>query len=152
MKKELRCVYWKFKYKEPNIPEEDMRNDNELIEQARAVLNPRQLTALADAGGVAAALITEKGNVYLGVCIDTTSSMGFCAEHNAIGNMITHGESRIMTIVAVAGNGKILAPCGRCREFIYQMDDGNTETRVLLSGGRSMTIRELLPEHWAENR
>lgn len=123
--------------------------DAQLYQQAKELLNPRRLSKLAEAGGVASALVTDQGNVYAGVCIDTSSGMGFCAEHNAIGQMVTHGESRIVSIVAVNWDGKILAPCGRCREFIYQMDAGNTKTRVLLDGFRVATLEQLLPEHWA---
>ena len=53
----------------------------ELIDLARKTLNPRELSDSASAGSVAAALLTDKGNVYTGVCIDTPCSMGFCAEH-----------------------------------------------------------------------
>ncbi len=77
-----------------------MIKDAELYERAKKILNPRKLSSLAEAGGVASALVTNEGNVYVGVCIDTSSSMGFCAEHNAIGNMVTNGESRILTIAA----------------------------------------------------
>ena len=126
-----------------------MIKDTELYQRAKDTLKPRKLSALADAGGVASALVTERGNVYVGVCIDTSSSMGFCAEHNAIGNMVTNGESKIVTIVAVNWDGQILPPCGRCREFIYQMDPENAKTRVLLSGERVSTVEQLLPEHWA---
>jgi len=63
---------------------------------------------------VAAALLSEKGNVYVGVCIDVCSGMGFCAEHAAIAAMITAGENKIEKIVAVGENG-IYSPCGRCR-------------------------------------
>ena len=125
--------------------------DNELYQKAKDTLNPRKLSSLADAGGVASALVTEQGNIYVGVCIDTSSSMGFCAEHNAIGNMVTSGESKIVTIVAVNWDGQILAPCGRCREFIYQMNPANAKTRVLLSGERVATLEQLLPEHWAQD-
>jgi len=52
-----------------------------LIQKARSVLNPREIASNASAGSVAAALLTERGNVYAGVCIDTCSGMGFCAEH-----------------------------------------------------------------------
>jgi cytidine deaminase len=76
--------------------------------------------------------------------------MGFCAEHNAIGTMVTQGESRIHTIVAVDWDGSILSPCGRCREFIYQIDEGNAETRVILRENSVMTLKELLPEHWQD--
>ena len=126
-----------------------MTSDEDLYRQAKAVLNPRRLSQLAEAGSVASALVTEAGNVYLGVCIDTSSSMGFCAEHAAIAAMVTNGESRIATVVAVHQDGRTLAPCGRCREFISQMHPENTKTRVLLSGGRVATVAELLPEHWA---
>jgi cytidine deaminase len=127
-----------------------MIKDAELYERARKILIPRKLSSLAEAGGVASALVTNEGNVYVGVCIDTSSSMGFCAEHNAIGNMVTNGESRILTIVAVNWDGRILSPCGRCREFIYQVDSANSKTRVLLNGDRVSTITQLLPDHWAD--
>jgi cytidine deaminase len=128
---------------------EGIVSDAELYERARERLNRRKLSALADAGGVASALVTRLGNVHVGVCIVTSSSLGSCAEHTAIGSMITAGESAIHTIVAVKWDGRILSPCGRCREFIYQVDDANAVTRVLLPGGRVATIAELLPDHWA---
>jgi cytidine deaminase len=52
--------------------------------------------------------------------------------------------------VAVDWDGAILAPCGRCREFIYQMDEQNAGTRVLLRNGKVMSLRDLLPEHWKD--
>jgi len=121
-------------------------DDATLLVRAREVLHPRTLSPHAEAGGVACALVTDRGNVYVGVCIDTTSSMGFCAEHSAIGSMVTHGESTIVAIVALDRNDQVLPPCGRCREFIYRIDPANGDTRVLLPGDRVMTIRELLPE------
>ena len=51
-----------------------------LYQKAVEVLNPRQVSESLEAGGVAAALVTDKGNVYRGVCIDTACSLGFCAE------------------------------------------------------------------------
>ena len=121
-----------------------------LYEKAKAVLNPRRLSETAEAGGVGAALLTESGTVYTGVCIDTGSSMGFCAEHAAAAAMITAGESRVMKMVAVNWDGKILPPCGRCREFIHQLDDGNAETQVMVREGLVLPLRELLPHDWRE--
>jgi cytidine deaminase len=123
--------------------------DDELYRRAKERVYRRVLSDSATAGQVASALVTDLGNIYVGVCIDTACSMGFCAEHNAIGTMITEGESAIATIVAVNGEGKILPPCGRCREFIFQVDPANMNTRVLLAGERVTTIADLLPEHWA---
>ena len=117
---------------------------NELVTKARSILNSRRLSEEGWAGGVAAALLTEDGNVYTGVCIDVTSGMGFCAEHAAIAAMVTAGENRITKIVAVGENG-IMPPCGRCREFISQIHDENYKTRVMVADDVAVTIKELLP-------
>lgn len=96
-----------------------MIKDEELIHKAKQLINPRKLFKSVNVGQVASAIITDKGNIYVGVCLDIAWGIGFCAETNVIANMITHNESRIITIVAVDQNGKIISPCGRCRELIY---------------------------------
>ena len=121
-----------------------------LIQRARQVLDPRQLTKRAFAGSVAAALLTREGNIYTGVNIDVPCSMGFCAEHAAAAAMITAGESQIAALVAVHRTGAIIPPCGRCREFLYQLNPENLHCRILLSQGRVVTLRQLLPELWDE--
>ena len=80
--------------------------------------------------------------------IDTSSSMGFCAEHAAAAAMITAGENRVVKMVAVNWDGAILPPCGRCREFISQLHEENPNTQVLVAMGTVMTLRELLPFDW----
>lgn len=120
----------------------------ELIKIAQATLNPRQLSETSSAGSVAAALVTDKGNVYRGVCIDTPCSMGFCAEHAAIAAMITAGENRIARIVAVSSDAGIVPPCGRCREFMFQINPENLAAEVQLKD-KVVTLEELLPERWS---
>ena len=61
-----------------------------LYEKALEVQNGRVISPFVDAGGVAAAILTKEGNIYVGVCIDTCSTLGICAERNAIFNMITN--------------------------------------------------------------
>lgn len=121
----------------------------ELLQIARNTLNPRELNENSAAGSVAAALLTDQGNVYRGVCIDVPCSMGFCAEHAAIAAMITAGEDRIEKIVSVCEAGDIVAPCGRCREFMYQINHENLKTEVLLAEGR-VCLEELLPHIWKD--
>ena len=127
-----------------------MSATDDLIAAAAAVLNPHRVGDRLF-GDVAAALDTEDGHRHRGVCIDTGSGTGFCAEHAAIAAMVTAGHYRIARIVAVwrdeRGRLFVLPPCGRCREFIRQMDPANLDTRVILSGGRSAALRELLPEY-----
>lgn len=124
-----------------------MISDQDLIERARAVLQPRRLSSTAEAGSVGAALVTDRGTVFVGVCLDLACSIGFCAEHTAIAQMVTHGENRIAAIVAVHGDGKLLPPCGRCREMIAQVHPDNQHTRVLLAS-RTARLSELLPDTW----
>ena len=116
----------------------------ELVQRAKGVLGSRQLSEKGLAGSVAAALVTDGGNVYVGVCIDVACGMGFCAEHAAIAAMVTAGENRIIKIVAVGKSG-IMPPCGRCREFINQIHNENINTEVMVADGVVVTIRDLLP-------
>jgi cytidine deaminase len=88
--------------------------------------------------------------VFTGVCIDTASGTGFCAEAAAIAAVVTAGELKIRRIVAVwkddTGALYVLSPCGRCREFIHQMHRENIETEVVLARDRVVPLRDLLPE------
>ena len=122
----------------------------DLILKATEVLNPRQLSSAAEAGSVAAALLTDSGQIYTGICIETKCSMGFCAEHAAAAAMITAGESHVVKMVAINKRGNVLPPCGRCREFISQLNDKNIEADVLITRKKSMKLKELLPYDWRE--
>jgi cytidine deaminase len=73
--------------------------------------------------------------------------MGFCAEHSAIAAMVTANENKIVAITAVDWHGKVISPCGRCREFIFQINGNSADVDVVLHD-RVATLSELLPEHW----
>ena len=127
---------------------------NKLYNEALKVQNGRTVSPFIDAGGVAAALLTKAGNIYVGVCIDTASTLGMCAERNAIANMITNGESKIDKVVAVMPDGKIGAPCGACREYMMQLDKDSGEIEILLNLETEETVKlkELLPNWWGTYR
>jgi len=125
----------------------DASNDD-LITSAAAVLNPH-MVGNRQFGNVGCTLVTVAGNSYSGVCIDTSSGTGFCAEHAAIAAMVTAREYQIAKIVAVwrdaDGALYVLPPCGRCREFIRQIDPANLDTEVVTGSSSSLSLRELLP-------
>lgn len=125
-----------------------------LYDKARSVQNPRTVSPFIEAGGVAAAILTKGGNIYLGVCIDTACTLGMCAERNAIANMITNGESRIAKVVAVMEDGRVGAPCGACREYMMQLDKDSADIEILLDrdSRRTVTLGELTPEWWGYER
>ena len=122
----------------------------ELIQRAKSVIHYRELSRECSAGGVGAAILTEAGNVYVGVCVDAACGIGFCAEHGAIAQMITMGESRIVKVVTLSGDGKFMPPCGRCRELIYQVNNENLDAEILLAADRSVTLETLLPARWQD--
>ena len=62
-----------------------------MYEAAKKVLNPRRISDYVTAGEVSAAVMSSTGRIYTGVCIDTCSTLGICAERNAIFNMVTNG-------------------------------------------------------------
>ena len=100
--------------------------------EARKVQKERVISPFIEAGGVAAALLTKKGSIYVGVCIDTASTLGMCAERNAIANMITNGEHQIDKMVAVVEDGSVGAPCGACREYMMQLDKDSGDIEILV--------------------
>lgn len=123
----------------------------EMYEAAKAVQNERTISDYIEAGGVAAAIYSESGKIYTGVCIDTCSTLGICAERNAIFNMITNGENAFSRVLAVMPDGKGGAPCGACRELMVQlMPDTYKDVEILMDydSGRIVTLGELTPEWW----
>jgi cytidine deaminase len=110
-------------------------------------------------GDVGAALVSEEGAIFVGVCVDT-AGWGLCAERSAIAAMITAGEYRIRAIVAVwredatidpDGKLVVLPPCGYCRQFMRDISDENLETDVILGRDKIVKLKDLLPYHqWPE--
>jgi cytidine deaminase len=121
----------------------------ELIAAARRVQGELSLGADFSAGGVGAAVRGRSGRIYTGICLDLACGIGFCAEHAAVAEMLKHRESAIAVVVAV-GSGGIMAPCGRCRELMAQVNPANLDSRVVLGEDRVVVLRTLLPEYWLD--
>ena len=125
-----------------------------LYEKALEVQNGRVISPFVDAGGVAAAILTKNGNIYVGVCIDTCCSLGMCAERNAIANMITNGESEIEKVVAVMSDGSVGSPCGACRELMMQLSSESYKIEILIDkeAKTTVTLGEVMPDWWGRER
>ena len=123
----------------------------ELYEAAKRVLDPRNVSDIIEAGGVAAAIESVSGKIYVGVCVDSACTLGICAERNAIFNMITNGENAIKRVIAINWDGKAISPCGACRELMTQLMPKNyRDIQVMLDyeNNRVVTLGELTPEWW----
>jgi cytidine deaminase len=124
------------------------QNISELIVEAAQFARPIKTSEHCEAGGVAALIVAESGKRYTGVCVDFACSMGFCAEHAAVADMLKHHESKILCVVAVLWNGEVIPPCGRCREMMWQLNAGNRDALVILSKDLVKPLHELLPHPW----
>ena len=124
---------------------------NEMFQAAKKVQKNRKISDYVEASGVAAAVLSSSGKIYTGVCIDTCSTLGICAERNAIFNMITNGEQEIKKVLAIMPDGKTGAPCGACRELMVQLMPHNyQEIEILLDfeAEKVITLGELTPQWW----
>lgn len=118
-----------------------------LYKKAKDLTSEKKLNENVSYAHVGCALLTDKGNVYTGICIVAHCGIGFCAEHAAIIEMLKNDESRIIKIVATDKNGAT-PPCGRCRELIKQINENNMKTQIMISENEIYTLEELLPHPW----
>jgi len=123
------------------------QKDKELIKQAKALVGKKNVS-----GGVVkevgSALLTKNNQIFTGVSLDLWCGIGFCAEHSAISNMISHtDETEIKTIIAFGD--RIMYPCGRCREMMELINKNNrNNTEVIISQVKKVKLKELLPGEW----
>lgn len=124
--------------------------EDALVAEARRILGKFALVKPSiTAGGVAAALETATGRIYTGINLDLACGIGTCAEHAAVAEMLKSRETAIRRIVAIDEEG-VLAPCGRCRELIVQIDRRNLDCEVILPGHTKARLATLLPRAWLE--
>ena len=124
---------------------------NKLYESARSVMNARKISDYVSAGEVGAAILSKSGRIYTGICVDTCSTLGICAERNAIFNMLTNGEQEIDKVIAVMPDGKTGAPCGACRELMVQlMPESYKDIEIMLDyeNERVIKLGDITPEWW----
>jgi len=121
-----------------------------LKESAKAVCKEIFLREDCNAGTVGAAIETSSGQIFTGICLHLCCGIGTCAEHAAVLEMLKSGETRIDRLVAVNEQGEVMAPCGRCRELLVQVDGENLATKIQLSEKLVVALGDLLPYHWLE--
>lgn len=122
-----------------------------LYQAARAILKPRKISDMMDAGGVAAAIEATSDRIYTGICVDGACTLGICAERNAIFSMLTNGEDAMKRVVAVNWDGRVLPPCGACRELMTQlMPEKYRKIEVMMDyeAPRIVMLGDLTPEWW----
>ncbi len=121
-----------------------------LILKAKKLANKLDITSDVTVGHVGCAIRAKSGKIYTGLSVATSANLGFCAEVCAIAQMIKDNDTQIDIAVAVEPSGKIIPPCGRCRELMYQINAENLQAKIMLSETKTITLEKLLPHRWQE--
>lgn len=98
---------------------------------------------------VGAAVLAESGKVYAGCNVENASyGLCNCAERTAIFNAVAAGEKKLKLrcVVVYTPTPKATAPCGACRQVIYEFGPrAHVISICRTKDRREHTITELLP-------
>lgn len=94
---------------------------------------------------VGASALASDGNTVVGSNVENASyGLTLCAECSLVSDLIRQGGARLVAVSIVAGDGKPIAPCGRCRQLLFEHGGGD----LLVDAGDDaapLKLSELLP-------
>ncbi len=92
---------------------------------------------------VGVAAITDDGRLLQACNVENASyGLTLCAECGLVSDLARSGGGRLVAVACVDGEGVPLAPCGRCRQLLFE--HGAPGLLVDAAGG-PVTIQDLLP-------
>ena len=94
---------------------------------------------------VGAAGIDDQGRLVTGCNVENASyGLTLCAECGLVSALRAGGGARLVAVAVCAGDGAPLAPCGRCRQLLYEL--GGPELLIDAGPDRPpLTVADLLP-------
>ena len=106
--------------------------DRELMDRAREAA--QNAYAPYSQFPVGAAIECSDGTVFTGCNVENAGyGVTLCAECGMVSDLIRSGGGALLAVVAVNGDRVPVAPCGRCRQLIYE--HGGPSCLVLMPGG-----------------
>jgi cytidine deaminase len=123
------------------------KNHESLIAAAQAAV--KKAYAPYSKFRVGAALLTTKGEVFVGCNVENASyGMSNCAERTAIFSAVSQGGPALeITAIAIANDHNApCAPCGACRQVIYEFGPKAAVFFRDAKGWKKLPITKLLPE------
>ena len=94
---------------------------------------------------VGVAALVNDGRIVTGCNVENASyGVGLCAECGLVSNLCSTGGGRLIATVCVDGQGDFLAPCGRCRQLLFE--HGGPEALLMTDDG-PQKMSAMLP--WA---
>lgn len=93
---------------------------------------------------VGAAGLVDDGSIVAGCNVENASyGVGLCAECGMVSALHAAGGGRLVAMVCLDGDDRLLMPCGRCRQLLWE--HGGPECLVLTTRG-PRPMREILPD------
>lgn len=112
---------------------------------ARAISAMKKAYAPYSNFPVGVSALVDDGRIVEGCNVENASyGLGLCAECGLVSNLATTGGGKLIAILCVGGDGQYLAPCGRCRQLLFE--HGGPEALLMTSDG-PQKMSEMLP--WA---
>ncbi|HEY3119103.1 MAG TPA: cytidine deaminase [Vicinamibacteria bacterium] len=96
---------------------------------------------------VGAAVRLAGGKVITGCNVESASyGLTMCAERVAVFKAVSEGLTRFEAVAVVADSPRLTAPCGACRQVLWELC-GDVPLRIEDLRGRARTVKmsELLP-------
>lgn len=104
---------------------------------------------------VGAAVLTERGLLFSGCNVENASyGLTICAERATIFSAVAQegGKMKIRAIAVVSESGNACAPCGACRQVIFEFGPDALVIFQGRDGLEEMNISELLPKGFKSYR
>jgi cytidine deaminase len=93
---------------------------------------------------VGAAALVDDGRIVVGCNVENVSyGLGLCAECAVACALHSSGGGRLLALTCVDGSGRLLMPCGRCRQVL--LEHGGPDMLVAHPSG-PRPLRDLLPD------
>ena len=93
---------------------------------------------------VGACGLTEDDRLVRGCNVENASfGLTLCAECGLVSDLLASGGGRLVAVAIMAGDGKPIAPCGRCRQLLFEHGGG---TLLVDAAGGPKALGALLPE------
>ena len=129
-----------------------MKNTHEaLVDTARRARE--QARAKYSNFKVGSALLCGDGRVFTGCNIESSSyGLTVCSERVALFKALSEGANTFSRIVVVADTDELTAPCGACRQLLWDFC-GDLEVLLTNLAGKSKTfrLRQLFPEPFGDH-
>lgn len=94
---------------------------------------------------VGVAGLVNDGRIISGCNVENASyGLGLCAECSMTSELVMSGGGRLVAVLCVDAQGDYLAPCGRCRQLLFE--HGGNELLLMTPDG-PMKMSAILP--WA---